>query len=248
MASCRRIEELAMARLYQSCAALRPGRGWRTRRVGFAAGFLWLIVLPLLARATDTLTITTQGNGKGAAPCMACHGADGAGMAGAGNPRLAGLNVAYLQKQLDDFASGTRTSPMMQATARALGEDERHALAIYYSKQPMAPALAKPAVRMPATDSVGAVLATRGRWDQQVPACVQCHGPGGVGVGEHFPPLAGQSATYIEAQLKAWQQGTRHNDPLQLMQHLSSVLSEEDIRAVAEWFAAQPLTAKEAAP
>ena len=137
---------------------------------------------------------------------------------------------------------------MMQATANALSEDERQALAIYYSKQPMPRALAKPAAPMPAADSVGAVLAIRGRWSQQVPTCVQCHGPGGVGVGEHFPPLAGQSASYIAAQLKAWQRGTRHNDPLQLMQHLSSVLSEQDIRAVAEWFAAQPLTAKEAAP
>ena len=237
-----------MPRLDQSCAALRPDRGWRTRGIGFTACFLWLAALPLLACAADMLTITTQGNGKGAAPCMACHGADGGGMATAGNPRLAGLNATYLQKQLDDFASGARTSPMMQATARALSEDERQALAIYYSKQPMALALAKPAAPMPAVDSVGAVLATRGRWDQQVPACVQCHGPGGVGVGEHFPPLAGQSATYIEAQLKAWQQGTRHNDPLQLMQHLSSVLSEQDVRAVAEWFAAQPLTAKEATP
>ncbi|MFZ0869673.1 MAG: c-type cytochrome [Rhodanobacter sp.] len=237
-----------MPRLDQSCAAFRPDRGWRTRRIGFTACFLWMAVLPLLACATDTLTITTQGNDKGAAPCMACHGANGGGMAGTGNPRLAGLNAAYLQKQLDDFASGTRASTMMQATAKALSDDQRQALAIYYSKQPMPRALAKPAAPMPAADSVGAVLATRGRWDQQVPACVQCHGPGGVGVGGHFPPLAGQSASYIEAQLKAWQQGTRHNDPLQLMQHLSSVLSEQDIRAVAEWFATQPLTAKEAAP
>jgi cytochrome c553 len=233
-----------MPHLDQSCAESR--RVWRTRGIGFTACFLWLAALPLLACATDTLTITTRGNGKGAAPCMACHGADGGGMAGAGNPRLAGINAVYLQKQLDDFANGTRTSPMMQATAKALSEDERQALAIYYSKQPIAPALAKPTVPMPTADSVGAVLATRGRWSEQVPACVQCHGPAGVGVGEHFPPLAGQSAAYIEAQLRAWQRGTRHNDPLQLMQHLSSVLSGQDFRAVAAWFAAQPLTAQEA--
>jgi cytochrome c553 len=215
------------------------------RNAMFAACCLWLAAVPRPSGATDTLTITTQGNGKGAAPCMACHGVDGGGMAGAGNPRLAGLNAAYLQKQLDDFASGTRASPMMQATAKALSEDERQALATYYSKQPIAPALAKPPVPMPATDGVGAVLATRGRWSEQVPACVQCHGPGGIGVGEHFPPLAGQSSAYIEAQLKAWQRGARHNDPLQLMQHLSSVLSAQDIHAVADWFAAQPLTAQE---
>jgi cytochrome c553 len=248
MASCRRIEETAMACPDQEHAKPSHDRGWLTRGIGFTACCLWLAALPMLACATDAVTIATQGNGKGAAPCMACHGADGGGMAVAGNPRLAGLDAAYLQKQLDDFANGTRTSSIMQATAMALSEDERKALATYYSKRPIPPALAKPAAPMPSADSVGAVLAVRGRWDQQVPACVQCHGPDGVGVGEHFPPLGGQSAMYIAAQLRAWQRGTRHNDPLQLMQHLSGALSEQDIQAVAEWFAAQPLMAKEATP
>jgi cytochrome c553 len=237
-----------MPRLDQSCPESRPDRAWKTRRIGFIACCLWLAALPLLACATDAHTITTQGNGKGAAPCMACHGVDGSGMTASGNPRLAGLNAAYLQKQLDDFAGGSRTSPMMQATARALSEDERHALAIYYSKQPIAHALAKLTGPMPSADSVGAVLATRGRWSEQVPACVQCHGPGGVGVGEHFPPLAGQSAMYIVAQLRAWKLGTRHNDPLQLMQHLSSALSDQDMHDVAAWFATQPLTTQGAVP
>ena len=204
--------------------------------------------LPLLAHATDAASITLQGNGKGAAPCMACHGDDGAGQSTAGNPRLAGLDADYLQKQLDDFASGTRDSAVMKPTAGALSEDQRHALALYYSKLPLPPALARPSTPMPAADGAGAVLATRGDWSRDVPGCVQCHGPGGVGVGAHFPPLAGQPAVYIEAQLKAWQNGSRHNDPLQLMQHLSRALSAQDIDAVATWFAAQPLPAAGAAP
>jgi cytochrome c553 len=221
--------------------------GSRTLLLGL--GMLVTTALPLSAmRAVNAAAITTQGNGKGAAPCMACHGVDGGGQASAGNPRLAALDMAYLQKQLDDFASGARTSPVMQSTATALSEDERAALATYYNKLPVPSALMKPTTPMPAADSVGAVLATRGRWDQQVPACVQCHGPAGVGVGAHFPPLAGQPAAYIGAQLKAWQQGTRHNDPLQLMQRLSSTLSAQDISAVADWFAAQPLDAKGATP
>jgi cytochrome c553 len=203
---------------------------------------------PLLAHATDAVAITRQGNGKGAAPCMACHGVDGAGQTAAGNPRLAGLDAAYLQKQLDDFANATRDSAVMKATASALSEDERHALALYYSKLPLPPALARPAAAMPAADSAGAALATRGDWSKGVPGCVQCHGPGGVGVGAHFPPLAGQPAVYIEAQLKAWQNGSRRNDPLQLMQHLSTALSAQDIDAVAAWFAAQPLPAAGATP
>jgi cytochrome c553 len=194
-------------------------------------------MLPVMAaQAMDAAGIASQGNGKGAAPCMACHGADGAGQHAAGNPRLAGLDAAYLRKQLDDFAAGTRNSPVMSATASALDDDEREALANYYSKLPL-PATQPPA----AAPSAGAELATRGRWGRQVPACVQCHGPGGVGVGASFPPLAGQPAAYIEAQLRAWQHGTRHNDPLQLMQHLSAALSDQDIHDVAEWFAAQPL-------
>ena len=215
----------------------------------FGLGMMMILALPITsAHATDAAAITTQGNGNGAAPCMACHGVDGGGQVAAGNPRLAGLDAAYLQKQLDDFADSSRSSPVMQATATALSEDERQALASYYSKLPIPAALARPTTALPATDSVGSVLATRGRWDKQVPACVQCHGPAGVGVGAHFPPLAGQPAAYNEAQLKAWQQGTRHNDPLQLMRHLSAALSAQDIHAVADWFAAQPLDAKEATP
>ncbi|WEN15657.1 c-type cytochrome [Rhodanobacter sp. AS-Z3] len=200
------------------------------------------------ALAVDAAAIAQAGNGKGAVPCMACHGLDGAGQAAAGHPRLAALDATYLQKQLDDFAGGARSNAIMQPIATALTEDERQAMANYYSKMPVPPALAKPTVDMPAAASVGALLATRGDWSRNVPGCVQCHGPGGVGVGANFPPLAGQPAAYIASQLKAWQDGTRHNDPLQLMQHLSSALTAQDIQAVAAWFAAQPLPAPETAP
>lgn len=220
----------------------------------FALHYLMLAGLAVAAipagvvHAVDAAAIARGGNGKGAPPCLACHGVDGGGMAAAGNPRLAALDAAYLDKQLDDFAHGSRVNPIMQPIAKALDEDERRALAAYYAKLPLPPALAKPATALPPADSAGAVLATRGRWDRNVPACVQCHGPAGVGVGANFPPLAGQPAAYIEAQLKAWRQGARHNDPLQLMQHLSAALSEQDIHAVAAWFAAQPLPTGETKP
>lgn len=207
-----------------------------------------LAMLPAGAAAADAAAIARQGNGQGAPACMTCHGANGAGQSAAGFPRLAGLSAAYLQRQLDDFASGSRANAVMQPVAKALSEAERKALGEYYSKLPIPPALATPTTPMPARDSVGALLATRGRWSQQVPACDQCHAPGGVGVGANFPPLAGQSATYIENQLKAWKQGSRHNDPLELMQHVSKALSDADIAAVATWYAAQPLDRKGTTP
>ncbi|MEW9571730.1 cytochrome c [Rhodanobacter sp. Si-c] len=210
----------------------------------FAIALLPLAALPFAAGATDAAAIVHQGNGKGAAPCMACHGVDGGGMAVNGYPRLAGLDAAYIQRQLDDFANGTRANPVMRPNASALSEDERAQLAKYYSMLPV-PAHA---ATTPPADDIGAKLATRGDWSRELPACVQCHAPGGVGVGANFPPLAGQSTAYIASQLRAWQQGTRHNDPLQLMQHVAQQLTPREIDAVAAWFAAQPLPAKGSTP
>lgn len=204
-----------------------------------AGGTLLAATWPVLAGSAGARALASEGNGRGAPPCQSCHGADGGGQEAAGFPRLAGLDAGYLAKQLADYAAGTRANAVMQPIARALSADERQAAAAYYSRLPvpMAPLPARPE----ATDGAGATLATRGRWSDRVPACEQCHGPGGVGVGAHFPPLAGQPAAYIAAQLKAWQQGTRRNDPLELMQHLSRALGAEDIEAVSRWFAAQPL-------
>ena len=213
----------------------------RGRRITRVLGSLLLVMAwPLLASAGSADALASQGNGRGAPACQSCHGADGGGQAAAGFPRLAGLDPGYLAKQLGDYAAGTRTNAIMQPIARALSAGERTSVANYYSGLPV-PAHAGTAT--PDPKGVGAMLARRGRWSQQIPACEQCHGPGGVGVGAHFPPLAGQPASYLESQLQAWQRGDRHNDPLELMKHLSRALSAQDIAAVAQWFAAQPLPA-----
>lgn len=208
------------------------------------AGLLMLAILgwsPARAGASpDAAAIARAGNGKGAAPCMACHGAQGQGNAAAGYPRLAGLSSGYLRKQLHDYAVGSRENPIMQPIARALGTSERAAMADYYGAMPVPAAARKGAAQAPGDKAPGARLALWGRWSEKVPACVRCHGPRGVGVGAAFPPLAGQPAAYLANQLKAWKDGKRHNDPLQLMQHVSSALSDADIKAVTEWFAAQP--------
>jgi cytochrome c553 len=218
----------------------------RSRRITRVLGGLLLVVAwPLVASATSADKLASQGNGRGAPACQSCHGADGGGQAAAGFPRLAGLDAAYLAKQLTDYAAGTRTNAVMQPIARALSADERASVAGYYSRLPVP---SRTGATAPDPQGVGAMLAQHGRWSQQIPACEQCHGPGGVGVGAHFPPLAGQPASYLEAQLTAWQRGDRRNDPLDLMKHLSRALNAQDISAVAEWFAAQPLPARGPTP
>lgn len=189
------------------------------------------------AWAIDPATIASQGSGQVPA-CASCHGKDGGGQASF--PRLAGMNAAYLLKQLDDFAGGSRDNAVMKPIAMALSAKDRKALAAYYAGLPIAKVVATASPI--AAGTAGERLATRGAWSRGVPACVQCHGPGGVGVGANFPALAGQSAGYISAQLQAWQKGSRKNDPLELMRHLAARLDAGEVQAVSDWFAAQPAT------
>ncbi|QAU24846.1 cytochrome c [Dyella sp. M7H15-1] len=199
-----------------------------------------LCVGGVLASTPDGAMIAQQGNGHSAAPCMACHGMDGGGQAAAGFPRLAGLPEAYLRKQLEDFADGSRDNATMLPVVGALTDAERDAVVVYYSKLPVpVPASTEPLKESSA--QVGQALAARGRWSDRLPACEQCHGPGGMGVGDHFPPLSGQSSVYLSNELHAWKQGARHNDPLQLMQSVASKLSDDDIAAISAWYATQPV-------
>jgi len=168
---------------------------------------------------------------------VTCHGAQGEGSAAF--PRLAGAGSAYLQAQLEAFANGSRANPIMQPIAKALSPEERAAVAQYYHGLP-APVVAA-AQRHDggaSPDDAGAWLASRGRWADNVPACAQCHGPAGQGVGEHFPPLAGLPAAYITEQLQAWRAGKRPPGPLQLMQAVASRLTDADITAVSQHYAA----------
>ena len=190
-------------------------------------------------------------NGTAAAPaCQTCHGPAGEGVAQANFPRLAGLGAAYLKRQLDAFADGTRQNASMMPIAMALSGADRTDLANYYAALPapaMVPAVAATTVpsssaasSATAVVSVGATLAMRGRWADSLPACEQCHGPGGRGVGPEFPALTGQSSTYLAAQLTAWKAGTRPPGPQALMSVVAKKLSPAEVLAVADYFASLP--------
>lgn len=179
--------------------------------------------------------------GAGSAPgCASCHGQHGEGNAAAGFPRLAGQPAGYLHRQLEDYASGARGNAVMQPIAKALSNAEMAAVAKYYAGLETASA-STPESSGP-DRSRGRELVVNGQWDKHMPACISCHGPGARGVAPHFPALAGQSAGYIEAQIEAWQQDKRHNDPQGLMQAVARTMDEEQVRAVAAYLASLPAT------
>lgn len=212
-------------------ALARPDH-WRLAAVALCAGAVVSVAAAQPADVAQGAKIAAGGTPQGATACIGCHGSQGEGSAAF--PRLAGAGQAYLQAQLEAFASGARKSPVMQPVAQKLAPAEQAAVAAYYS-QLAAPATA--AVGEPTPADVGGWLAARGRWAKQLPACAQCHGADGGGVGGHFPPLAGLPEAYMLEQLAAWKSGARPPGPLGLMPAIAARLSDAEATAVAQYYA-----------
>ncbi len=215
-------------------------RSWTARTLGnFNPRALALLVMGAATGAAPALAagvgagIAANGTPSGVPACANCHGGHGDGDAAAGIPRLGGLSVSYLEAQLSAFASGQRANPLMAPIARMLSASETAAVSGYYADL-RGPTLPKTA---PSVPGPGAALALDGRWSDGIPPCVSCHGPGGIGVGAAFPPIAGQPASYVGAQLEAWRQGQRPPGPLGLMEAVARRLTASDITALTAWVA-----------
>ena len=75
--------------------------------------------------------------------------------------------------------------------------------------------------------------------------CAACHGVDGNSVTPDWPSLAGQHASYIVRQLKAFKSGERVNVT---MKPFADMLSDQDMADVAAYFSAQKTTPKGADP
>jgi cytochrome c553 len=79
--------------------------------------------------------------------------------------------------------------------------------------------------------------------------CSACHGPQGNSSSPNFPRLAGQQASYLEAQLKAFRGHQRADlEGSEYMWGISRSLSDEQIKGLADYYAKQtPATNQPAA-
>ena len=66
-----------------------------------------------------------------AATCVACHGADGKGVAP--NPGLAGKPEAQQVQALQDYKSGKRANPVMKGISGPLSDQDIADLSAYYA-------------------------------------------------------------------------------------------------------------------
>ncbi|OYZ54112.1 MAG: cytochrome c4, partial [Hydrogenophilales bacterium 16-61-112] len=144
--------------------------------------------------------------------CAACHAVDGNSVAAA-NPKLAGLNAEYINKQLTEFKSGARKNAIMSGMVANLTPQDMLNLAAYFSAQQPKPATSKDQ----ALALQGQKIFRGGVMGAGVPACASCHGPQGKGIPAQFPRLAGQHSEYIYTQLNAFRVEARANDAAKMM-------------------------------
>jgi len=163
--------------------------------------------------------------------CGSCHGATGQSAA-PNFPRLAGQNETYLIKQLKDFASGDRKSPLMKEKVAMMDERLIRSLAAHYASQKAANTPSDDAQLM----AVGQFVYERGNVYAGLPACLSCHGTHGRG-SANMPRLAGQHPSYLESQLLHFNQRERSNDSA-IMTVISSRMSQLETKAVAEYLGA----------
>jgi cytochrome c553 len=177
----------------------------------------------------------TEAGGSSMA-CITCHGANGRGDGSGAFPRLTGQPAWYLYKQLLDYAEGSRPNRVMSGIAERMTEAEMEAVALYYA--------AVDAPFRPVRGQVngltlqwGGQLAAVGSAEEGIPACVNCHGASGTGLPPSVPYLAGQYADYMVLQLQLWKAGIRDNDAMDVMSSIAAKMTDEDMRAVSEYFA-----------
>lgn len=134
-------------------------------------------------------------------------------------PRLGGQHAAYIVAALKGYATQQRSHPTMYSHAATMSDQDMQDIAAFFEAEPVKPGA-------PVKGTPPASTAT----------CVACHGNDGVGITPDYPTLAGQHEDYIEHTLKAYKSGARKNP---IMAGFVTTLKDEDITAIANFFAAQ---------
>ncbi len=158
--------------------------------------------------------------------CSACHGFAGNSQSST-MPILAGMNAAYLEKALRDYASGKRVSPEMEPYSKMAIQLGAAEVAAYFAAQTKQPT--------PVASDAAAVV--RGRVASQ--ACVVCHGPSGKGdVSKGVPDLTGQPADYLRSQMLLFKADRRSpgDDALKALKALMKSIPDDQFTDLAAYY------------
>ena len=183
-----------------------------------------------------------------AAVCAACHGLDG-NSSDPQYPKLAGQHEYFIATQLVAYKSGTRPNVVMTSFAAMLSAQDMRDVGAFFSTQTVRPGLAD---ESPIADAlspykgqrivdVGQNIYRGGVKQNDVPACMACHGPSGAGnPGPSYPALGGQHAGYIGTMLIGYKATPAGDSRLKypnyaIMATIAKRLSDEEILAVSSY-------------
>jgi cytochrome c553 len=194
------------------------------------ACFLCAATTSSLAQTKNMAGDPAAGKAK-AAVCTACHGADG-NSTNPEWPKLAGQHAGYLDKQITEFKAGkVRSNSLMTGMVASLSAQDIKDLSAYFASQSTSGGFTDKALA-----KLGNKIYRGGNAESGVPACMACHGPQGLGDPmAGFPRLAGQHATYVNAQLKGFREGTRSNDTKRMMRDIALKMTPDEMKAVASY-------------
>ncbi|NOQ64183.1 MAG: c-type cytochrome [Methyloprofundus sp.] len=192
------------------------------------------------------------------ATCVSCHGQEGNSMMPM-FPKLAGQNEGYLVKQMQAFKDGSRENSSMAAMVASLSDQDMRDIAVYYAAQAVTendkprldveeeddegndlPASALKAAKEVAQEEQDALMAQgydvyrNGDLDNEISACIACHGPYGEGnEPAAFPAVKGQHADYLIKTLTDFKTDARSNDSDNIMHMIAKKMSEQEIQAMS---------------
>ena len=167
--------------------------------------------------------------------CQGCHGEFGNSTEPL-IPKLAGQYGKYISKQVRNYQAGVRTHQIMNAMAGTINDEDLADISAYFAAQP----------KMKGSGAVGSELGktlfTKGDINRKMVACINCHGVNGKGLTPKtsmFPVLGGQQKEYLRKQLRNFRDIDRSNSPNGIMNKVTSLLTEEEIEAIADYLSVQ---------
>ena len=213
------------------CRAAGVPAQWQpatTRRTTLPSSFV--VPQPALRHAGDAQSVG-RGGTLAIQQCTMCHGPQGVSVSDV--PNLAGQYPEVVYKQLRDYQGGQRRNPIMQTLARSLQDRDLLDLAAYYASLPPTNTPREPtaAAGVPA-------LVRNGDPMRNIAPCAACHG--GMDRKPGAPWLEGMPAAYLLAQLQAFANGTRRNDPLGQMRAVVQQMRPDEMAPRANYYASLP--------
>jgi len=164
--------------------------------------------------------------------CSKCHGDTGVSE-DPGDANLAGMSQSYLYKQMMDFLGGKRDAKDMRKPMKTCSPQDVANIAAWYASQE--------AAKQAEHDEIDATmekLVYTGDPTRLLKPCRSCHGRKGQGGQYTHAAIAGQNRDYFIDALTQFKEGDRENDVYSRMRLIAEVLTDEEIEALAEFYAA----------